>query len=94
MEMVVLDEETRITLAELCRICNVRGEVVLEMIEEGVITPQAGPPAQWCFTLEAVDRVLRAMRLQRDLRVNLPGCALVLDLLEEIEALRRELRCR
>ena len=33
-----------------------------------------------------------ALRLQRDLEINLPGVALALELMEELERLRRELR--
>jgi len=36
----------------------------------------------------AIKRILVACKLQHDLRVNLPGAALALDLLEEIEKLR------
>jgi chaperone modulatory protein CbpM len=32
------------------------------------------------------------VRLQRDLEINLPGVALALELMEEIEELRRELK--
>jgi chaperone modulatory protein CbpM len=31
------------------------------------------------------------LRLQRDLEINLPGVALALELMEELDALRREL---
>ena len=34
-------------------------------------------------------RIQRVIRLQHDFEVNLPGAALALDLLEEIERLRR-----
>jgi chaperone modulatory protein CbpM len=34
------------------------------------------------------------MRLQRDLEINMAGVALALDLMEELEQLRRELRMR
>ena len=42
---------------------------------------------------DEITRILRTLRLQRDLRINLPGCALVLDLLDEMEELRRLCRC-
>jgi chaperone modulatory protein CbpM len=37
-------------------------------------------------------RARTALRLQRDLEINLPGVALALELMEELERLRRELR--
>lgn len=86
---IVLNEETRCTLADLCRLCGVNAEIIHEMIEEGIITPEGFSPREWRFTLIAVKRVQTAVRLQHDLRINLPGCALALDLLEELEELRR-----
>lgn len=45
--------------------------------------------AQWVFSGAAVTRIQMALRLQRDLHVNLAGVALALDLLDEIERLKR-----
>ncbi len=64
------------------------------MVEEGIITPEGSPPGDQGATCVAIRRVQTAVRLQHDLRVNLPGCALALDLLEELEELRRLLRVR
>ena len=82
----VFDEETRCSLQELCRFCGVNAETVRAMINEGLITP-CNPTS---FTYLEVRRVQTAVRLQRDLRINLPGCALALDLLEELEELRQQ----
>jgi chaperone modulatory protein CbpM len=86
---MVLNEETRCTLADLCRLCGVNAELILEMIDEGILTPEGPSPQEWRFTFVAIKRVQTVIRLQQDLRVNLPGCALVLELLEELEELRR-----
>lgn len=85
---VVLNEEIRCTLADLCRLCGVTAEMIHEMIEEGIITPEGPSVREWCFTSIAIKRVQTTLRLQQDLRVNLPGCALALDLLDELEELR------
>ena len=87
---IILDEDMECTLLDLCRMCNIPAEIVHEMIDEGLIRPHGPEPMQWRFTAIEIRRVQTTLRLQRDLRVNLPGCALVLDLLEELE----ELRCR
>ena len=86
---IVLNEEARCTLADLCRLCSVNAEMIHEMIEEGIITPEGPSMREWHFTSLAIKRVRTAIRLQQDLRVNLPGCALALDLLDELEELRR-----
>jgi len=88
----ILDEDMECGLRDLCMMCNIPAEIVHEMIDEGLIRPRGSEPRQWRFTAIEIRRVQTTLRLQRDLRINLPGCALVLDLLEELEELRQ--RCR
>jgi len=85
----VLDEKTQCGLKELCTLCNIPAERVLEMINEGLIEARQSSPVTWRFTYTEIRRVQTTVRLQRDLRVNLPGCALALDLLDELEELRQ-----
>jgi len=86
----VLDQRPIFSLEELCRICGVHAELVFEMVEEGVLSTAGSDPTRWRFRGDAVLRVQKAMRLTRDLRVNWPGVALALDLMDEIERLRVE----
>ena len=88
----LLDERSAFTLHELCRACGVHAELVIEMVDEGVLEPRGAAPAEWRFPGSAVTRAQKALKLTRDLRVNWPGAALALDLLEEIEQLRPERR--
>ncbi len=97
----LLDERLRFTLREMCRICGVHAEFLMDLVAEGVIAPRppaprsrrrAPAPAEWHFDGVAVVRVQRAVRLQQDLGVNLPGIALALELLDELETLRRRTR--
>ncbi len=90
----VLDEDMRCNLGDLCRLCGVPADSILEMIDEGMLCPQGNTPKEWRFTALEVRRVQTTIRLQRDLRINLPGCALALQLLEELEELRRLYRMR
>lgn len=91
---MLIDEHTALTLRDICRVCDVRSETVIAMVEEGVLYPQGAMPDEWRFSASAVIRAHRALRLTRDLRVNWPGAALALELLDELEALRRERRFR
>lgn len=86
----VLDETVTFTLAELSGACRVREEQIIDLVEEGVVEPDARQP-DWIFPATELRRVHRALRLQRDLEINPAGVALVLDLLEEVEALRARL---
>ena len=76
LEGTVLDEENYCSLKELCRVCGVSAGDIRAMIEEDIITPKGERPEEWRFTL---------------LAINLSGCALVLELLDEIHSLRARL---
>lgn len=87
----VLDERVRLTLHEVCHICGAAEETIIEMVREGV-AEASSRGGEWTFTGIAVTRIQTALRLQRDLDVNLAGAALALELLDEIERLRRRVR--
>ncbi len=93
IEGVLLDEHTVVTITELTQVCGVSIEQVQLMVGEGMLQPRNGPqPEQWRFTGIEVKRARRALRLQRDLDLNLPGTALALELIDELEHLRRRVR--
>jgi len=85
----VLEEEGDFTLDQLCRLCRLRSEAIITMVEEGVLDPEEGKdPATWRFPGTSVNHVRIVVRLQRDLGVNLAGAAVVLDLLDRLARLR------
>lgn len=86
---ILIDEELECSLSDICRLCNISATMIQEMIDEGLLCPRGRDPMNWRFTAIELRRVQVTLRLQRDLRLNLPGCALVLDLLEELEELRQ-----
>ncbi|MEJ2384611.1 MAG: chaperone modulator CbpM [Xanthomonadales bacterium] len=90
----LIEEETLITLDELCGACTVRTQEVVTLVREGVIDPVDGPlraeeATAWRFHITSVRRVRTVVRLQRDLGVNLAGAALALELLDRIAELER-----
>lgn len=87
----LLDETVTLTLAEFSGACRVRSERIVDLVEEGVIEPDVRH-SHWYFQATELRRARRAIRLQRDLGINLAGVALVLDLLDEIEGLRARSR--
>ncbi len=90
---ILLDEQTELSLNDLSRACSSSAEWVIELVEEGVLQPISQKQVQWRFSATSLPRARTAMRLQRDLGVNLAGVALALDLLDEIETLQGHL-CR
>jgi len=89
----IFDDSVQLTLQELSRMCAIDERLIVEFVEEGVLTAVSVAP-QWHFNGGALRRARLAVRLQRDLEINLAGVALALDLMEELEQLRRELRMR
>jgi len=89
---VVLDDRVSFSLGELCRQCGISAETIIEMVDEGVLEPLDGEPGSWRFAGTALRRAQTALRLREDLRVNLAGAALALELMDELEILRRRLR--
>ncbi|MCK9620676.1 MAG: chaperone modulator CbpM [Methylobacter sp.] len=85
-------EEDSLTLEQLCHACGVHAEWVISLVEESIIEPQGDEIQVWRFSGASLVRVRSALRLQRDLGVNLAGIALALDLMEELENLRAELK--
>ena len=88
----VLEEEVELTLAELCSACQVPAERVFELVEEGLVEPRGREPSHWRFQGVSLRRVRFALRLERDLGVNMAGAALALELLEEMDAMRERLK--
>ncbi len=88
----LVDETARISLDELGALCGVRAESLVEMVEAGVIRAEGDEPRIWRFSAVAVMRSRKALRLRRDLDINLPGLAVTLDLLDRVEALQGELK--
>ena len=88
----VLGEDSEITLIQLCRSCAITAETVETLMEYGILDPLGKQGRHWHFPANSVKRARVAMRLQRDLGVNLAGVALALDLLEHIDRLDARLR--
>ncbi len=88
----LLGEDRGVTLAEVCRICGVNADEVIELVEEGVVEPEREGRTQWRFHSVSVWRVRRAVQFRQDLGVNNAGAALALDLLEELQQLRARVR--
>jgi chaperone modulatory protein CbpM len=78
------------SVEEIAIRCEVEVRFVEQLVRAGLL-PECdtlrGPP-------ETTLRVRRIVRLQRDLGVNLEGVAVILDLLERIDDLERELARR
>ena len=91
---VCLGEDAWLDLAELARACGTEPAAIGLLVEEGLVepAPAAADDAGWRFGGEALARVRRIQRLQRDFEASLASVGLLLDLLDEIDRLRGRLQ--
>ena len=92
IEAVVVEHDLQFTLADLCRACAAEPPFIASLVEEGLLRPSGSGPGDWQFEGAALTRARTAWRLTRDLQLGLDALALVLGLLDEIDALKIRLR--
>jgi chaperone modulatory protein CbpM len=77
-----------LSLSEISSSFGVSKEIVLEIIDEGIVAVQRDESEQWRFDEQSLRQIRTVLRLNHDLGVNVAGAGLALQLLEEIEHLR------
>ena len=87
---VCLTDDHALELEAFAAACGAEVEFVRLLVDEGLVQPAAVQPA-WRFSGEALARVRRIRRLQRDFEANLQSVAVMLDLIDEVERLRAAL---
>jgi chaperone modulatory protein CbpM len=89
----VIDATTWLRVDELCARVHVDEQWIVELVELGALEPLGGSdPDEWSFALSDVPRLRAMTRLVEDLGVNLPGAAIILELVEERRRLQAQLR--
>jgi chaperone modulatory protein CbpM len=82
--------QIRLRVTELCERVALPEDELKEIVAYGIIEPRDSHAREWEFEPEMAELAARAARLHRDLQIDWAGVALALDLLEELDALRRE----
>ena len=90
----IIEENVVLSVSDLSRMFAVEERHIHELVEEGVLSVIEIKTTEWRFSGAALRRTRIALRLERDLGINVQGVALVLELLDELEQLRRERRAR
>ena len=90
-QAVVVEEQMSFTLSALCQASGAEPELVHALVGEGLLQPAGQGPQDWRFSGDALPQARRALRLTRDLELDLAAVALVMDLLAEIDRLRSRL---
>ena len=92
LEAHVLGEGDWIAASEICQLCRLDLEAVLELASLGVMSSREQIPGEWQVPATALPRLRVVGRLMRDLGVNVSGAALALQLLETQRELEARLR--
>ncbi len=84
---LLLDEATTLSIVEVCIKCDISEEALLELLEQGLCHLSSTTS----IDEHILSRIQSACRIQQDLGVNAPGAVLVMELLDELKQMRREL---
>jgi chaperone modulatory protein CbpM len=88
----VVGDAEWIAAGELCRLCRLGLDDVIQLAELGLVSPRGNSPQEWQLPAAAVPRLATAGRLMRDLGINLSGAVLAVELLEIQRDLERQIR--
>ena len=83
--------EMTLSLMELARLSGCHAVLLERLVDCGVIEPARQVAGVSRFQLSALQRLMRGLRLKRDLGVSLAALPLVLDLLERVDELHVKL---
>jgi chaperone modulatory protein CbpM len=91
IEGSIVEHDVHMTIVELAKATCTPQDMIMAWVSEGVLSPAGASPEDWRFSGNSLQRAKTAARLMHDLELNLPGVALALNLLEELDQLRSQL---
>src|ERR1043166_6621556 len=83
-------EPEQLTLDGLAACTGVHPALIQHFVEYGLLEPSARTGTQWLFDAACIARLRMIERLRRDLGANLAGIGVILDLLDRLTSLQRE----
>jgi len=83
-----------LTLEQASEVAGLHPVVVERFVEFGLLEPAERAGAEMRFDASCMKRLLAISRLRADLGVNLQGVGVILDLVDRLESLERELEWR
>lgn len=91
-EAQLVGEADWIAASEICRLCRLELDAVIELAELGLVSPRGYAPQEWQLPAAVLPRLALAGRLMRDLGINGSGAALAVELLEAQRDLEQRIR--
>jgi MerR family transcriptional regulator/heat shock protein HspR len=90
MEETTIRQRRRYTISVAAELVNVHQQTLRHYERMGLIEPQRGKGEIRYFSPEDIERIQLIRRLVVDLKVNLAGVDVILNMREQMERLRRE----
>lgn len=91
-EVRLVGEGDWIAAVEICQVCRIGFDAMIELAELGLVTLRGASVQEWQLPAAALPRLAMAARLMRDLGVNASGAVLAVELLETQRELERRVR--
>ena len=85
-----MNENILYTTQAICNSHKLNQESINDMVEWGIACPLGNGPEKWLFSHDDYERIGRAQRFRNELDINIPGAALAIELIEELEQLRNK----
>ncbi len=79
-----------ITCYEVSHETGLSIDMLVEIVEHGIVEPEGDNPEQWLFPASCLCTLQRVSRLQRDLDLDWQAIALILELTDQRDQLREE----
>ncbi len=92
VEVGWLDAREMVTRTELSRTCGLTQDELAELVDYGALRALPAAGAEPVFSAECLPALRRAARLRHDLDLDLFTVALLLQYLDRIEILERQVR--
>ena len=83
--------EIQLSFEEVCEICAIPEENLIDWIDQGLYAAEIADINSLQFDSEMLKRLQIAQRLHIDLNINRSGVILALDLLDQIQSLRKQI---
>ena len=91
LEAEIVDEHYIFNLAEFSQACGQSPEWVLQLLEYEILPARSEVRIHQFFG-EELSRARRAYRLQRDFDASLSAVAMMMDLIDEVQHLRKQVK--
>lgn len=88
----MVDVQVQLTTYEICQVCGLTEELLVEIVEQGIIEPRGETPQEWRFDAELTLLAKKAVRLRQELELDWHATAVILTMLDELEQLRADNR--